>query len=401
MNKTALLIIGIIFTVIVIAITVDLQNTRTVDWTESYNEKSTKPYGTSVFYKELPDLFKEQNLKTVYYTPEIYLSANSEKGDGDHVAEGNYIKIGNSSDLEEADVNALLKFASLGNTVFLSDTDFPEILKDTLQLNIARVKNKDSLASFQFTASNLKNNAITIDKTDSLSYFSILDLERYKVLGFGNANSEFINLIAIPFGEGNVIVHLEPKVFTNYHLLKEDRYIYVEGLISYLPNATIYFDSYIKYVDSEYGNADKKSDLNWFLQQPSFKWAWYLALILTVLFIIFNAKRRQRIIPIVKPLENTTVEFVKTISNLYFEGQNHQNLIEKKILYFLENLRTEYHLDTSELNADFVQKLTQKSGKDPNLVTKTINFIHQLQTQKESSEADLLKLNALIEAFNT
>ncbi|MBA6154347.1 DUF4350 domain-containing protein [Gelidibacter maritimus] len=399
MNKTLVTILVIAATVITIAITLDYSSNRTVDWTESYNEKSNKPYGVSVFYKELPKLFENQKLKPIYYSPYNYFYANSEDGYGDHVAEGNYILVGNSDYLDDADVEELLIFAGQGNTLFMSDYNFPELLLDTLNLGVKVIKSQDSIVRLSFTHPDIKSKNTEIDKSDSASYFSRFEAENHKTLGYINNDLNLTNFLEIPFHEGTVYLHLEPKAFTNYNILKDDRYRYVEGVLSYLPNQTIYFDSYTKFFDSYYGDAEEKSSLSWFLQQTSFKWAWYLALLLTLLFMIFNAKRRQRIIPIIKPLENTTVGFVKTISNLYYETQDHKNLIDKKITYFLEKIRSEYNLDTPNLNEEFITKLSQKSGKNKETVKKTINFINWLRTKNEFFEENLLKLNKHIEEF--
>jgi spore coat protein CotH len=115
--------------------------------------------------------------------------------------------------------------------------------------------------------------------------------------------------------------------------------------------------------------------------------------------MIFNAKRRQRIIKIIKPLQNTTVGFVKTVSNLYFETQDHKNLIDKKITYFLEKIRTDYNLDTSTLNEEFIEKLTSKTGKKKDDIKKLIDFIDWLKSKNEFFEENLVKLNRHIEAF--
>lgn len=399
MNKNAITIVVIIIAIISIAITIDYNSNRTVDWTESFNEKSNKPYGVSVLYKELPKLFKEQKVKTIYYTPYNYFYANSEEGYGDHIAEGNYLLIGNSDYLDDADIEELLIFAGQGNTLFMSDYTFPKKLLDTLQLMVDVIKNKDSISKLSFTDATLKAKNSNIDKSDSTAYFSKIDIENFTVLGYTNDDPNSINFLNVPFEEGNIYLHLEPKIFTNYNILKDNRYRYTEGALSYLPNATIYFDSYTKYLNSQYGDAEKKSQLSWFLEQPSFKWAWYLTIILTLLFMIFNAKRRQRVIPIVKPLENTTVGFVKTISNLYYETEDHKNLIEKKITYFLEKIRSDYNLDTTTLNDEFITKLSQKSGKKKDSVQKTITFINWLRTKNEFFEENLLKLNKHIEEF--
>ena len=115
--------------------------------------------------------------------------------------------------------------------------------------------------------------------------------------------------------------------------------------------------------------------------------------------MIFNAKRRQRIIKIIKPLQNTTVAFVKTVSNLYFETQDHKNLIHKKITYFLEKIRMDYNLDTSVLNDEFILRLASKAGKKQDVVKKLIDYINWLKPKREYTERNLITLNKFIEAF--
>lgn len=398
MKKTLPIVFVIAALIITAAVALSIKNTKTVDWEESFNEKSNKPYGISIFYKELPKLFKDKKIRTVYHQPSSYLSANSEDGYGEHVAEGNFIIIGNSNYLEDESVDELLKFADAGNTVFISDYFFTQKIHDTLNIDIDYIANdKDSISYESLKYINI--DAIKIDKNGGDSYFSKFDSINYKVLGHSKIDYKHINFIKVPFGKGQIYLHLEPKTFTNYNLLKEDRYKYVEGLISYLPENNVYFDSYTKIQTGYDGDVEKESNLSWFLEQLSFKWAWYTALIFGILFMIFNAKRRQRIIKIIKPLQNTTLAFVKTISNLYFETQDHKNLIDKKITYFLEKIRSDFNLDTSDLNDDFIQKLASKTGKKKEDVKKLIDFINWLQTKNEFFEDNLIKLNRHIEAF--
>lgn len=397
--KTALLIIGIMAIIILFVSKLQIRSGHYVDWNENYNERSNKPYGTSVLYKELPRLFDGEKIKTIYYSASTYFYANSEDGYGDHIAAGNFVLIGHADALDSMDIDELLNFTSLGNTLFLSDYDFPQSLLDTLNLDINVVQNHDSIAKLSFNDTYLTPKNTTIDRSSASAYFSNLDVYEHYPLGYVNDDVDKVNFVEIPFEDGTIFLHLEPKVFTNYNILKDQNYLYTEGALSYLPDDTIYFDSYTKFYGSPYDEVEKESNLSWFLQQRAFKWATYLTLIFTLLFIIFNAKRRQRIIPILKPLDNTTVGFVKTISNLYFETQDHENLIEKKITYFLEKIRSDYYLDTATLNEEFIAKLSQKSGKKKETVKETINFITWIQAKKAFNEENLLKLNRHIEKF--
>lgn len=397
MKKSLPIILVIVILVVAAAIAIGIKKTRTVDWEESFDEKSNKPYGVSILYKELPKLFKDHEVRTVYHMPESYLWANSEFGNGDHIAKGSFVIIGNSDYLFDESIDALLEFVDKGNTLFISDYYFPQKIHDTLQIDVDYDKAKqDSLSYFSLIKDKAKSTVI--DKNMGINYFSYFDNANYRVLGHSKIDTLRVNFLNVPFGKGNIYLHLEPKAFTNYNILKEDRYKYVEGLLSYIPETDVYFDSYTK-IQSAYGNAEKKSNLSWFLQQPAFKWAWYTALTFALLFVIFNAKRRQRIVKIITPLQNTTVAFVKTVSNLYFETQDHKNLINKKITYFLEKIRADYNLNTSVLNDEFISRLSSKTGKKTEEVKKLIDYINWLEQKRTYSEGNLITLNKFIEAF--
>ncbi|AUP78140.1 DUF4350 domain-containing protein [Flavivirga eckloniae] len=395
--------IAIILVVLIItgAVLIGVKQTRTVDWEESFNEKSNKPYGVSIFYKELPKLFKDYKVRTVFHQPGSYLSANSEDGYGEHVAEGSFIIIGNSDYLDNDSIDELLNFADAGNALFISDYYFSQKIHDTLDIDVDYILNekKDSISYESLKHVDIKSTVI--DKNAGDYYFSRFDTINYNVLGHSKIDYKHVNFIHVPFGKGDIYLHLEPKAFTNYNILKEDRYKYTEGLISYLPENNVYFDSYTKIQTDYYGDVEKESNLSWFLEQLSFRWAWYTAIIFGILFMIFNAKRRQRIIKIIKPLQNTTVAFVKSVSNLYFDTQDHKNLIDKKITYFLEKIRTDYNIDTAILNDEFIVRLAAKTGKKKDDVKKLINYINWLRSKNEFFEENLIKLNRHIEAFYT
>lgn len=398
MKKILPVLITLVVLIITASVVIGLKRTKTVDWEESFDEKSNKPYGVSVLYKELPRLFKDYKVRTVYHQPSSYLKANSEDGYGEHVAEGSYIIIGNSDYLEDDSIDELLNFVDAGNTLFLSDYYFPQKFHDTLNVSINFVENeKDSISYLSLKHVNIDD--ITLDRNTSDQYFSEFDSINHTVLGHSKIDYKHINFLKVPFGEGHVFLHTEPKAFTNYHLLKKERYKYIEGVLSYLPDNHVYFDSYTKIQTGYDGDVEKESNLGWFLEQLSFKWAWFTAIVFGILFMIFNAKRRQRIIRIIKPLQNTTVAFVKTVSNLYFDTKDHKNLVDKKITYFLEKIRRDLNLNTDVLDEEFIEKLASKTGKKKDAVKKLVNYINLMRSKNEFFEENLIKLNRHIEAF--
>jgi hypothetical protein len=270
------------------------------------------------------------------------------------------------------------------------------MLQDSLGFSLHYKYNTKGKAKLTLANPIFKKDSITISKDLNNTYFSVLDSLKTTVLGYQQFEEKHINFVKINHGLGYFYLHTQPYVFTNYNLLKNTQYKYSEALFSYLPNKTIFFDSVNK-LGLELGD----SPLRYIFSQPALRWAWYIALLTLFTFIIFNAKRKQSIIKIIKPLQNTTVDFTKTIANLYFETKQHTNIIDKKITYFLEKIRNDYYLETNLLDEKFIKNLSLKSGKDQIEVGKLVNFIKYLQQKETCTENNLLDLNRLIEHFYT
>ena len=400
-NKVIIITISIIFLLGAYVVFSTTSFGKTINWAETFNERRTNPYDLKVFYEELPKIFEEQEIRTVYHTPFNYLSEHLEYGSGDHVAQGTYMIIGNTEYLDYLSVDELLSFVSAGNHLFISDYQIPQYLKEQLSIEIDSMVNKDKKSILSFENKEQNKNKTNIDRIKTDYYFSNFGVfnDEGTVLGYTEQETSEVNFIKIKYYNGSIFLHLEPKIFTNYNLLKEDRYKYVESVLSYLPEKDIYYDSFYKNYDSYNGNVERDSNLSWFLEQPAFKWAWRLFWLFLILFMIFNAKRRQRVVNVIKPLENTSLAFVKTIANLYYETNDHENLIKKKITYFLEKIRSDFNLKTNNLDEHFIEELTSKSGKESDIVLQTINYIKWLQNRNEYHEENLITLNKVIEDF--
>ena len=133
----------------------------------------------------------------------------------------------------------------------------------------------------------------------------------YEMLG--HVNNGYSNFIHLKYGEGNFYIHVNPIVFTNYYLQNDSALVYAEKVLSYLPKGNTYVDVYN--TQSHYKNQSKQdkglSPLAFILSKRSLSWAWYTLIFTTILYIVFGAKRRQRIIPLIEAKRNTTLSFVK------------------------------------------------------------------------------------------
>lgn len=135
------------------------------------------------------------------------------------------------------------------------------------------------------------------------------------------------------------------------------------------------------------------------LNQTSLKWAYYLGISGILLFVVFKAKREQRIIPIIRPLENSSIEFAKTVGALYYEYRDYTDLIHKKINFFLEHIRSNYHINTAVLDDKTARDLSAKSGKPIAETKGLLELLIQLKNKKQHSERDLIDLENKLDKF--
>jgi hypothetical protein len=312
----------------------------------------------------------------------------------DYKVKGTVLHICDNYLIDDQSSKELFYFVGHGNTAFLSVQNLPKIFTDSLNLKTDSDFDYKNRISCWLTNKNLGNKKYDLHQGGSPFYFSSIDTLNTTVLGYqGSDQHKKINYIKVPYRNGTFLIHLQPVAFTNYHLLKEDHAEYTEKVLAYMPAGTIYW-----MVKEQNGLIREGTPFQYLLSQPALKWAWYLFLVGMLVFIIFNAKRKQRIIPILKPLPNTTVDFTKTIGNLYFQEGDHQNLINKKIVYFLERIRNEYLIETTILDEHFITKLQAKTGKDLKDIEHLVYLInYQRRSYQQSIESDLIAINNAIE----
>jgi len=395
MNKTIKIYIGLLLLLFLGAIVIEFSKPKPINWTRTFNEAHTIPYGTHILYNELSSIFSNIEVKDIKVSPYEYFDKSYNWEDSTFAVSGTYMLIDDYAEVDDLSAQKILDFVSQGNTLFMSANYLPQKFIDTLHIELENDFDFTGKAHLSFANPIFKNDSITINKGLSNIYFSSLDSSRTTVLGYQNFNTEKrINFIKIQHDFGEIYLHLQPVVFTNFSLLKNDNKKYAAALLSYLPDETIYYDS-----RNKKRTALGDSPLRFVLSQPALKWAWILGLVSLLIFILFNAKRKQRIVQIVKPIENSTIAFIKTIGNLYYETKDHNNLIHKKITYFLENIRRNYYLNTQILDEKFIKNLALKSGKDLDKTQKAMNLIVHLKAKQLCNEDDLKHLNKTIEDF--
>ncbi|ABQ05258.1 DUF4350 domain-containing protein [Flavobacterium johnsoniae] len=397
MSKNIKIYIAVLVFILILILIGDYNKQKTIDWRPTYSVNDKIPYGLYVFDKEIGGILKNQKIERIPdITPYEFLDSkyNEDTLVETYTVKGTFINISQQNNLDDQSAKEIMYFVSHGNNAFLSMTNFPKTLLDSLKFEYSSnlLQTKDASV---WMANKKLSSKIYKSTSDIADYFSKIDTLNTTVLGYeGNPKyKKNINFIKVPYKNGYFFLHTNPVAFTNYNLLKKDRYQYTEKVLSYIPKGDVFW--YTKSPNDENISA---SPLRYIFSQPALKWAWYLFLIGMFVFILFNAKRKQRIVPILQPLSNLTIDFTKTIGNLYYQEGDHKNIIDKKIIYFLERIRTEYLIDTTKLDDEFVKKLQHKTGKDEKDIQELVLLINEYRNSYHGNiEADLIRINNAIE----
>jgi len=395
MNRQVKIYIALLLLILIGTIAYDSTQPKPIDWTPTYSVTDKIPFGLYVFDHEIDQLLKGRKLTRHNVTPYEYLESLYDYDSlvNDYKVKGCIFNINQYSNLDSESVKEICYFVSHGNSAFLSARVLPDELLDSLHVEMdADFKYSDSI--FNWVANpKLGSNKYNILEGVGNNYFAKIDSTNTTVLGYQSGDSTRVNFIKVQYKNGEVFLHTQPTAFTNFHLLKKDHYQYAEKVLSYVPQGNVFW-----FRKQQDGEVISDSPLRYITSQPALKWAWYLFLLGMLVFILFNAKRKQRVVPIISPLGNTTIDFTKSIGNLYFQEGDHDNIINKKIIYFLEKIRNEYLIDTTKLDDEFVKKLHLKSGKELHDIKQAVFLINTHRRSPHNSVAeDLIQINNAIE----
>jgi hypothetical protein len=368
----------------------EINRPKPIDWTPTLSKDDKSPYGAYILYNEIRQLFPNASMKS-FREPAYNVIDDEDSNNA-------YIIISPQIDAGRADLDALLQFVANGNYVFASAFDLNKKLMDSLGLETESafdINNKDS-TSINFVNPVLKANKnysfkrLTIDQ-----YFSKLNKkDSTTILGVNQNNDP--DFVKVQWGNGVFFIHAAPLCFSNYFMLFRNNAEYVSKALSYIPSTidNIYWDEFYKS-----GRDEPQTPLRFLLSNEYLRCALRITIILMVVFVLFDMKRRQRIIPVIEPLRNTSLDFIKTVSSVYFNKHYNKGIAEKKFQYWFENIRQRYYLSTQNLDEEFIQQLQRKSGVAKELITGIINYFQQLQNENKLNDETLLKINKSIDSF--
>jgi hypothetical protein len=382
--------------------------------TESYRKTDKLPFGAFIAYKGFESEFKNYWINTMDQPfDRSWLEMKNDRSFASKYSL--YFLVTKNLILREEEANAMMQFVEAGNDLFVSaeyvDPDLLEALHCTIDgrgeiVSEASGKMDDTFVSMYY-GNDFQSQKYGYYYFPFSAFISSYDSSVTRVLGVNEQNLP--DYIVLFHGKGRFYLHVAPRAFSNYFLLTKNNYQYFEYVTAYLrfDPQYVYWDEYYKNISAldfnnnagRRRNKNEFSSLNVIRQHASLWWAFCIGMSGILLFMIFNTKRKQRLIKIIKPHANTTVAFAETIGRLYFEQKNNKNIADKMITYFYEYLRRKYFINASSVDGYFINNLSGKSGISLTEIKQLFETIQKIKMQDEVSDEELLELNAGIEKF--
>ncbi|HKC34585.1 MAG TPA: hypothetical protein VKB95_00930, partial [Chitinophagaceae bacterium] len=186
--------------------------------------------------------------------------------------------------------------------------------------------------------------------------------------------------------------------FSNYFLLTGNNKEYLEKTFSYFKPETgsVYWDNFYRL---RRGSDEGFSIVGFFKKHPPLYYAFLIVIGSLLLFIAFGGKRRQRLVPERVLNTNTTISYTETIGRLYLQKKDNRNIALKMFTYFLEQVRNNYYLNTQNLNNEFAEALSRKSGVPEARVKHLLQLMNDTDQANNISDIRLLELHNLTQEY--
>jgi hypothetical protein len=352
--------------------------------------KDKIPYGTQLAYDGLSWLFPNATISVNKNSPLSIRTGERKKA---------LIVIVPRLDPRPSEINALMNFVSEGNQVFISARQVGDSLLHTLGAKIGwghpQFPDPDSLQLRLYDPTTAEDRLFVYPGDSYDNWFVSLDTAYATVMG-RDAHSR-PNFIKLGYkGGGSLYLQLAPLAFSNFFLLHKNNRGYYERALSNIPSTVeeIIWDDYFRY--------DHKRDFSAFqyiLSNQSLRWAFWLLLVLFALIYGFDSKRRQRMVPLISPLRNTSLDFVRTIGRLYFQRRDNHNLATKMVSHFIDHIRTHYRMSATAFDEDFINRLSYRTGYPREPLAHLIGYMQVLPGKAYVSDEELLDFHSQLEAF--
>lgn len=400
-----ILIAALVVIVLVGSLIYELKYVADADWKTDYKFESKEPNGMHLF----------KSMLISYYGKENVLIKNADtnfknfKGDSTL-----YIYVSNEYYLQNNHVDSILQFLQYNNNALIiaplnsldlneesvykkeEDVGLKEILiEDTIHVQATKTyvdtlyfdsySQRDSTTKFKYSNSSAdKDSLIYRSKTKygkpKIKHIRYLDKDECsRDIEFLSTHSDSLSFYGrTQVNNGYCYVHLLPQLFTNISSQQEFYLDNFNTIFQPFNPKTVILD-HPSYDDNILDRIDE-SPLGFIMSQPALRWAYFVLIAGMFSYLILGGKRKQKAIPIIQRQENTSLEYVEMISELYRNQNQHEKLVKHFEDQFYHTIQLKYFIDRNDKN--FVSKLSKKSQIEDEQINRLLNKFKSAETSE-------------------
>lgn len=361
---------------------------RKFNWLVTLYQKDKNPFGTYIFKSLIDNSWLDSvntSNRTLYELQEL--------------EDPNLLILCEHFSVSQSEIETLLGKVYGGKTAIISAHHMDTLFADSLGLRLNELSYNFYFQSL-WEQDSLGLRFVTAPFDTTKSFWLPMDLLPQYFISYDPGTTEVIAentngkpvLLSVRFGEGNLLLSSTPLAFSNFSMLHNDNNEFVAGILSLLQSGTLYWTEYY-----QLGRMEANTPLRYVLSEPSLKWALYILILTILLSMVFEVKRKQRIIPIISPLKNDTLDFVKTISRLYYQKKDHKDLALKKMMHFTDYLKQQLYIDTNDEISEVISKVAAKTRSQENDVKLLFDQMNYISNASYISANELKSLLERIE----
>ncbi len=363
--------------------------------------KDKIPYGTYYAFQNLKYLFPEAEIIINNKSPDVSKLSNTQIVESVAVTKEKklYLIIARDVIPDQSEIDAMMNFIGQGNHIFIS----ADYIGDSLLSNLGlKAVSNDVFSDYEDSMELSVHHPLNWDSTSYwypgaaiTSYAYSMDSVYATVLGRDSSGHADFVRYTYKSG-GSVYVHFTPLAFSNFFLLHKNNKEYYDQVFSYLPHTItqVIWDDYFRS-----RRTANFSAFRFILSNRSLRWAFWILLFLFGLIYLFESKRKQRVIPDLSPMNNASLDFVKTIGRLYYQRRDNGNLAAKISSHFLDHVRTRYNITTTDTDEAVAQKLSYKTGLDKEELLSLLGRVKYYQQEPYVTDDELMNYNKTIQGF--
>jgi len=414
-NKRTLIIVGTVVLILVGWIVwLFVASPDQFIWYPTFSHENDQPYDFSLVKSTLEASYEDQYEEFQDFSEDT-LDSNP--------TESLFFYLAGNDFLDSLETARIMDFAENGGRVFISSRSqnkmLQEIFSDCLpeqdevenprDYDIVKFKKAKRISPRFYGESYDENLRVNWQIRDEESrydwaYFDLSNCseEDYTSTGeFVSIGEVYNNMIEVQYGNGLIVFHTNPLIFTNIHFKKKKVFEYTNLILeNYNREKLVYYNP--KTTRNRVGGGGQsipESPLKFILNNPPLKWGWYLLLALVVLFVLNFWRREERAVPVQQLPENETANYLDVVSKLYQKEGKHKHIIALKERLLLQFLRNRYGLPTGKLDDTFIQRASVLLEMEENYLSTFFKDLERAKNNSSLTEAELLKLNSRIKAF--